>query len=262
MPGTVSRSADFAWMLEARAHGSRATSARPRYSGWCNQAVTSPAYSQHSCLGLCNVARAGLLSPRASEPPIEPSTGGPLIQADRWGLARQGLPMLAAIQQHVLQRVSNLSRTPQEPYVIATGEHTAPSPKDPIHRSGDSRRDRVHSPSQRTVVVSLDDRVEVVSQDRVVNDPEAPAFASNGKALTNLFNERVASQRGDPVPDAHGDQPRSRTRDALPANVVDDWPPRRLPAGSPTRAPVPRSAATSDQGVSPAHASPKMRSAS
>ena len=41
--------------------------------------------------------------------------------------------MLVAVLQHVLQRVSNLSGTSQEPYVIATSEHAALSPKDPIH---------------------------------------------------------------------------------------------------------------------------------
>ena len=97
--------------------------------------------------------------------------------------------MLAAVQQHVLQRVSNPSGTPQKPYVIATGEHTPPSPKDPIHRPRDSRGDRVHSPAQRIVVVGFDDQVEVVSQDRVMDESEAPALASNGEARAHLLNE-------------------------------------------------------------------------
>ena len=75
--------------------------------------------------------------------------------------------MFTAIQQHVLQRVPNLSRALQQTYVIPTGEH-APLPlKDPIHRPRDSRGDRVHSPPQRNVIVAFDDQMEMVSQDRL-----------------------------------------------------------------------------------------------
>ncbi len=65
----------------------------------------------------------------------------------------------------------------------------------------------------------------MIPQDRVVDESETAALTSYGEARTDLRDEGLLSQRGDPLLDAHSDHPRGRTGATLAAHVVNDGSP-------------------------------------
>ena len=76
----------------------------------------------------------------------------------------KSLPRVPArIEQHVGERIPDLPRSTQDPYVIPICEDRTPRPEDPIHGPRESGAERLHSPPKSMAVRRFDDQVGVIA---------------------------------------------------------------------------------------------------
>lgn len=118
-------------------------------------------------------------------PAVEPPRGRGRIQDNLRHFSshfRRRRSVLARVQQHVSKRISHLPRRPQQPRMVAIGDHPPlRPPHHPVHRERQPRPNRHHPAPERMLILRFDDQVGVIPEQRVVHEPKLGAVASGGK---------------------------------------------------------------------------------
>jgi hypothetical protein len=81
----------------------------------------------------------------------------------------------ACVVQDVDESVPDLARTLEDPSVIAVGEDLPSALGEPVHRAGEAGREALNAAREAMRVRGLHEQVEVVREDRVVDDAATPA---------------------------------------------------------------------------------------
>jgi hypothetical protein len=97
--------------------------------------------------------------------------------------------MAARVEEHIANRIPDLPRRPQHVDVAAIDEHTAGAVKDAVHAARKACGDRLEPARQITRTACLDDHVDVVSLNRIVNEPKSAALADFAPAAFQLDHE-------------------------------------------------------------------------
>jgi len=76
------------------------------------------------------------------------------------------------VAHHVAERVAGLPRGGERAGVVALGEQLAPSVQRAVDAAGDAHREPLHAARERGGAAGLDDEMDVVGQDRELDDGE------------------------------------------------------------------------------------------
>ena len=82
-------------------------------------------------------------------------------------------PVVASVVEHVGEGVPDLARGLEDPRVVAVAEDVAPARGDAVDRARQPRRQALDPAGERQAVLRFDEEVDVVPQDRVVDDAGA-----------------------------------------------------------------------------------------
>ena len=107
------------------------------------------------------------------------------------------------------------------PDVIAAGHDLAASCEHAVHGERNSGTDGLHPPPERDVILRFDDQVQVISLDRVVDEPKAQPRATGCKALAQCLHEAARAERGQPFPDPHRDECRRCAVEPFASHVMN-----------------------------------------
>jgi hypothetical protein len=148
------------------------------------------------------------------------------------------------IQQHVGQRVPNLSRAAEHAQVVAFREHRAAARERAMHGSRDARADRFHPARKSRSVLRLDDQVNVITLERELRDAKLSALARRPEGAANLAHQGRAAKR-------------RNARSHAPRHEAGKTPSEALAPAMPHARPRPRLAPGTDAPTTPTILRPK-----
>ena len=102
--------------------------------------------------------------------------------------------MPRGVEQDVPDRIPDFARRPQDPRVVAIRQQPPTPPKHTPHRPGHPLAQTLHPPTERILILRLDDEVRVVPQERVVHHPKLPPVAPSRQRLLKRPHKRRSSQ--------------------------------------------------------------------
>lgn len=188
--------------------------------------------------------RGRIVGPREGEAPaVEPSPGRRRVDSRRRRECPAALPkMPPRIEEHVRDRVPDLTRRSQDVEVVSVGEYRAAPPEDSVHGTREARSDRLHSRRKILLARRLHDQVSVIGLERVVGDAEAPALARGAQASLELPDESHVAQRRKAAPRLERDVARESGGEGRPSAA-------RVPRVLPRLSTSPGTAATPGRRV-------------
>ncbi len=109
------------------------------------------------------------------------------------------------IEQYITQRPADLERRTQRPHVVATVQNFSAAFKQPIHQLTDAGADALHAAGDGIVGLCFDQKMQVITLDRVVHHPEAVPDAGLAQRHSKPTHEPGLAQAWDAAaqPDRH-----------------------------------------------------------
>ena len=107
--------------------------------------------------------------------------------------------MTSGVQQHVTNRVPNLSWRLQNPHVVAIRQDPSAPCKCPLRRPDNPQRDGLHPPSERVPILRLDNQMRMIPQERVMHQPKLTPFAAPRQRLLERPHESSVAERRNPA---------------------------------------------------------------
>jgi hypothetical protein len=103
--------------------------------------------------------------------------------------------------------------------VIPVIEDRASPAEDAIHRARDPSTQRSHAAAERLLALGFDQEMDVVSLDRVLDQPEGSALGGGAEGALDLTDEPAIAQGGQTSANADGCMARRDPREGLPTEV-------------------------------------------
>lgn len=102
--------------------------------------------------------------------------------------------MLPVVAEHVAQCVSRLSRCPQDARVVPVIEEGAPSVEEAVEPPSKADLEALHAAGERLGAGGLDDQMDVIANDRELDDAKMDAMCTSLESSLNDPEGAVSPQ--------------------------------------------------------------------